>query len=116
MSLLQAGVVRERLAVQVVLTKLDILLGSSEKDAGLAAFSELVKEIRTRGNSKMLDLTVHQIASRPAPGGTLEFGTGLEGLLRTWMPVRARTAYRDPGVRVTARDSYEGLMAPFDAR
>ena len=68
MSLLQAGVVRERLAVQVVLTKLDILLGSSEKDAGLAAFSELVKEIRTRGNSKMLDLTVHQIASRPAPG------------------------------------------------
>ena len=116
MSLLQTGVVRERLAVQIVLTKLDILQGSSEKDAGLTAFSELVEEIRARGSSKMLDLTVHQIASRPAPGGTLKFGTGLESLLRTWMPVRETTTYRDPGVKVTARDRYEGLMAPFDVR
>ena len=61
----------------------------------------------------MLNLTVHQIASRPAPGGTLTFGTGLEGLLRTWMPVRETTTYRDPGVKVTARDCYEGLMAPL---
>ena len=116
MSLLQTGVMRERLAVQVVLTKLDILQGSPEEDAGLSAFAELVRELRTRGSSKMLDLKVHQIASRPAPGGTLEFGTGLESLLRTWMPVSDTTAYRDPGVKVTARDSYEGLMAPFDIR
>ena len=116
MSLLQTGVVRERLAVQVVLTKLDVLRGSSEEDAGLAAFAGLAEEIRDRGSSKMLDLTVHQIASRPAPGGTLAFGAGLENLLRTWLPVREAPAYRDPGVKVTARDLYEGLMAPFDTR
>ena len=116
MSLLQTGVVRERLAVQVVLTKLDILQGSPEKDAGLSAFEELVQELRARASGKMLDLSVHHIASRPAPGATLEFGTGLESLLRSWMPVRETTAYRDPGVSVTARDSYERLMAPFDVR
>ena len=81
MSLLQTGVVRERLAVQVVLTKLDVLqwvilrkmLASQHSRGSLKRFA-------TRGSSKMLDLTVHQIASRPAPGGTLAFGAGLEKL------------------------------------
>ena len=54
MSLLQTGIVRERLAVQVVFTKLDILQGSPEKDAGLSAFAELVQ--RTSRSRKRQDV------------------------------------------------------------
>lgn len=111
MMLQQNQVVPRRdLSIQIVLTKLDLLQKSNDKAAGLAAFERLFGEIRDHQANDKLSVTRHHIAARPEKSSNVERWTGLEELLRAWLPEGSPVAYSHPPIVVRARNPYEELV------
>jgi hypothetical protein len=115
MCLHQHGLIIPERPVQVVLTKLDILERSEERESGIERLQELGAELRERGG-KDIDLSVHRVAARPI-GGFLPLGTGLEGLMQEWLPMHPALSYISPIVGADRRktNAFDALMDRFSA-
>lgn len=115
MSLHQHGLFPRSRLVQLVLTKLDVLEQSHDGKNGIERFQELSAELQDRGRND-LQLSAHRVAARPV-GGNLPVGSGLEDLMRAWLPVRSRPSYISPivGADGSETNAFDALMKRFSA-
>ena len=94
-------------SLAVVLTKLDAVESSDERDRGMEAFERLVREIRKLFGDNFAAIEVFRVAASPKTGGAAK-GEGLDELLAFWMVNRRLVATRI-GKEVMPSRAFGGL-------
>jgi hypothetical protein len=90
-ALLQANVISSQCSVLVLVAKYDLIV-PGEVDKNTSQFVEYVEaEYQKFGDENFTDFKILRVASRPKAGSSLEYGFGIEALLKDWVKEHAET-------------------------
>ncbi|HZU32396.1 MAG TPA: hypothetical protein VFB79_14865, partial [Candidatus Angelobacter sp.] len=84
-ALLQAKVLSSQCPIRVLVAKYDLLV-PGKVDKNTSQFVEYVEaEYKKFGDENFTDFQILRVASRPNPGSSLEYGFGIEAVLKDWV-------------------------------
>ncbi|WP_156818837.1 TRAFAC clade GTPase domain-containing protein [Sphingomonas sp. Mn802worker] len=110
-ALVEGGAIREHCRLAVVLTKNDVVVGTTNAERTRRDFAEIVATIAERHSSHLSEVKPFVIAASPKSVSGLKRGDGVDNLLRYWLsPTCNSTSASAIGLGVSSR--MMDLLAP----